>query len=72
MFAGQAAERGITIRVAIADGTPETLLTDPGRLRQVLLNLLSNAVKYARPGEIRLTAEPGQDAHEAVRLMREG
>jgi signal transduction histidine kinase/HPt (histidine-containing phosphotransfer) domain-containing protein len=68
MFATQAAERGMTFHVAIADGTPETLLTDPGRLRQVQLNLLSNALKYARPGEVWLTAEPGRDAHEAVRL----
>ena len=68
MFAEQAAERGITIRVAIAEGTPETLLTDPGRLRQVQLNLLSNAMKYARPGVVWLTAEPGDGAHEAVRL----
>jgi signal transduction histidine kinase/DNA-binding NarL/FixJ family response regulator len=68
MFAGQAAERGIAIRIAIAEGTPETLLADPARLRQVLLNLLSNAVKYARPGTVWLTAEPGRDAREAVRL----
>jgi signal transduction histidine kinase/CheY-like chemotaxis protein len=68
MFATQAANRGITIRVAFAEGTPETLLTDPGRLRQVQLNLLSNAVKYARPGVVWLTVEPGHDVREAIRL----
>jgi signal transduction histidine kinase/ActR/RegA family two-component response regulator len=68
MFTAQAAQRGITIHVVIAEGTPEMLLTDPGRLRQVQLNLLSNAVKYARPGDVWLTAEPGDGAHEAVRL----
>jgi signal transduction histidine kinase/CheY-like chemotaxis protein len=68
MFATQAAEHGMTLHVAVADGTPETLLADPGRLRQVQLNLLSNAIKYARPGEIWLTAEPGRAPHEAVRL----
>ena len=68
MFAAQAAERGITIHLTIAAGTPETLLTDPGRLRQVQLNLLSNAVKYARPGGIWLTAEPGDCEGQAVRL----
>ena len=68
MFADQAAERGITIRVAVAEGAPESLLTDPARLRQVQLNLLSNAIKYARSGEVRLTAEPGRNAREAVRL----
>jgi len=61
MFADQAAERGMTIRVAIAKGTPVTVFTDPGRLRQVQLNLLSNAMKYARQGEVWLTAEPVDD-----------
>jgi signal transduction histidine kinase len=68
MFATQAAEHGMTFHIAIADGTPETLLTDPGRLRQVQLNLLSNAIKYARPGEVWLTAEPASDPQVAVRL----
>ncbi|HEY4173432.1 MAG TPA: PAS-domain containing protein, partial [Rhodopila sp.] len=68
MFATQASSRGIAIRIAIADGTPAILLTDPGRLRQVQLNLLSNAVKYARPGIVWLTVEPGQGAGEAIRL----
>ena len=68
MFAEQAAERGITIRVGIAAGTPETLLSDPARLRQVQLNLLSNALKDAHPGVVWLTAEPGDGAHQPIRL----
>ena len=69
MFAAQAASRGITIRIDIAEATPDMLVTDPGRLRQVLLNLLSNAIKYADPGDVWLTAEPGRNAGEAVCLM---
>ncbi len=68
MFASQAAERGIVIRISIDPATPPTLFTDPGRLRQVQLNLLSNAVKYGRPGDVWLTAEPGRGAQEAVLL----
>jgi signal transduction histidine kinase/DNA-binding NarL/FixJ family response regulator len=68
MFADQAAACDISIGVIIAEGTPEILLTDPGRLRQVQLNLLSNAVKYARPGAVWLTAEPGDGEHEGLRL----
>lgn len=68
LFATQAAEKGIRVQVEIADGTPETLLTDPGRLRQVLLNLVSNAIKYARRGNVLLTAEPGGNPDIAVRV----
>ncbi len=67
-FAGQAAERGLTIHVAVADRTPEMLITDRDRLRQVLNTLLSIAVKNGRPGAIRLTAEPGEIPNAAIRL----
>nr|WP_294524815.1 PAS-domain containing protein [uncultured Rhodopila sp.] len=69
VFSHEAMERGIALRVAVAPGTPATLLTDPGRVRQVLMNLIANALKYARPGEVRLTAEPGRDDSTAVILM---
>ena len=49
LFAGQAAERDITITVAIPENLPP-LIADPGKLKQVLTNLVSNAVKYNRQG----------------------
>jgi signal transduction histidine kinase/ActR/RegA family two-component response regulator len=58
MFRAQAAERGIAFDLQFAPRTPTELLTDPGRLRQVLLNLLSNAVKFAAPGPVVLAAVP--------------
>jgi signal transduction histidine kinase/CheY-like chemotaxis protein len=56
LFQVPAVERGIAFELAIADSVPAEMVTDPGRLRQVLLNLLSNAVKFASPGPVRLTA----------------
>ena len=64
MFGAQAAERRIALRYSIAQGVPDELYEDPGRLRQVLINLLSNAVKFAAPGEVRVIAELRQDGNE--------
>ena len=54
MFRAQAWENGVVLRMSIAAGVPDTLYTDPGRLRQVLMNLISNAAKFAHLGEVRL------------------
>ncbi len=69
MFQAQAAERGITLRVLVAEAAPAALLADAGRLRQVLLNLLSNALKYSTGTEVWLEAQPARTATDAVRLL---
>lgn len=66
MFAGQAAERRIVLRLAVARDLPEELYEDPGRVRQVLINLLSNAVKFAAAGEVRVTAALRYDGDAAT------
>jgi len=44
--------KGVNLKLEIADATPETVITDPLRLRQILSNLVSNAVKFTSQGEV--------------------
>ncbi|RPH57299.1 hypothetical protein EHM82_01595, partial [bacterium] len=66
------ARQGLAVRASIAEGTPEALIGDRGRTRQILLNLLTNAVKFTPAGEVRVevSARPCRDglveAHFAV------
>jgi PAS domain S-box-containing protein len=45
-------EKGLDLKYAIEDDTPESLMGDYSRLRQVLVNLLSNAVKFTDKGKV--------------------
>lgn len=40
-------DRGVRIRLYIDPALPSHILSDGGRLRQIMLNLLSNAIKYS-------------------------
>ena len=48
----RAAAKGLTLDVRYASPMPETIRTDPTRLRQILLNIVGNAVKFTEVGEV--------------------
>ena len=52
-----AGEKGLTLEGRWRGPVPATIVTDPARLRQVLLNLVGNAVKFTSTGYVRLLAE---------------
>jgi PAS domain S-box-containing protein len=56
-FRYEAADRGLELACAVGDEVPDTVLSDCGRLRQILLNLLSNAMKFTPRGRISVEVE---------------
>jgi signal transduction histidine kinase/CheY-like chemotaxis protein/HPt (histidine-containing phosphotransfer) domain-containing protein len=54
LVAGRAEEKALHLIVDIGEQTPDRLLGDPTRLRQVLVNLVSNAIKFTETGGVSL------------------
>jgi PAS domain S-box-containing protein len=58
-----AASKGLDLMIEIEPGTPEAMLGDSTRLRQVVTNLLSNAIKFTAQGEVLVTLGLQADNH---------
>jgi PAS domain S-box-containing protein len=52
LLAAKAAEKGIELGYLIAPNTPNVILGDVTRLRQILVNLISNAIKFTDTGDV--------------------
>lgn len=65
-----AEQRGLQLVLEYQGSIPETVETDPTRVRQLLLNLLSNAIKFTSRGSVILrVARAEQDGRELLRFQ---
>lgn len=50
----QANKKNLKIYLKTADGVPDRIVSDPDRVRQILINLLGNAIKFTNIGGINI------------------
>jgi CheY-like chemotaxis protein len=64
LMRAQATAKQLVLKTEFVPPLPETVFTDPLRLRQILVNLVGNAIKFTDQGEIslavRLSADNGR------------
>lgn len=63
-----AEEMGVEIKFLIAPETPEEVLADPVKIRQMLTHLLGNAIKYTREGSIHVEVSLREEEFQRYKL----
>ncbi|MCH7869333.1 MAG: response regulator [Myxococcales bacterium] len=54
-------EKELPLRFDIADDLPDTIISDPHRIRQILSILVGNAIRFTSKGEVAVRVEPFDD-----------
>ena len=54
---GRAREKNLSLEYQWSEPVPESIVTDPARLRQLLLNVIGNAIKFTEEGGVQVVAQ---------------
>jgi len=58
MLGGHAHEKGLELMLRVDPATPDNLIGDADRLKQIIINLVDNAIKFTYHGEIVVQVKP--------------
>ena len=61
-FKHHAEQKGLKLNVSLDHQLPESILTDPQRLNQILKNLLSNAIKFTALGSVSIRVDRNSES----------
>ena len=65
----RAEEKGLELRCEISQDLPETFVSDPVRLRQIMVNLVGNAIKFTSRGEVIVNVSQATDGNQQELLL---
>ncbi|MEQ1784804.1 MAG: ATP-binding protein, partial [Hyphomonadaceae bacterium] len=71
LFGTLARAKSLELTAELADSTPEWVMGDPRRVRQVLTNLVGNAVKFTDAGKIKVAVSYDADQQVARFTVRD-
>lgn len=61
LFTAKGQEKAVALKVELAPETPQWVVGDALRLRQVLFNLVSNGLKFTERGSVTMTVRPREE-----------
>ncbi|WMD20806.1 ATP-binding protein [Achromobacter seleniivolatilans] len=70
IFASRARDKGLTLDLRVAPEVAAEHLSDPVRVKQIVLNLVGNAIKFTAKGGVSVTIDVVQDQNPVDALMQ--
>ena len=59
----KAGEKGIALNYEVQGKVPNSVISDPGRIRQIATNLIGNAIKFTETGKVDITVDVEEDTN---------
>ena len=69
ILSGKAAEKSIQLDFKASTPIPETIFSDPQRIRQILTNIIGNAIKFTSEGGVRVTVSLLESAPNQLQIQ---